>query len=280
MSIAAASAPSTPLQVLDADAVLRWATVGRDALAAAREEIDELNVYPVPDGDTGTNLHLTVSAAVDEIATSGGEAPASPGGVLATLAHGALLGARGNSGVILSQLLRGIADAVGLTDGPVDAGTVSRALASGAQAAYAAVAQPVEGTMLTVAREAAEAAEAAGGLAEIVQRAAAGARVALARTPDQLEVLRRAGVVDAGGRGVCVLLDALASVVTGAEPEPTAVRVEAHARARAEGQSEYAGGAAPSSSDAGEAPESGPAFEVMFLLEATADAVRAMRDRL
>jgi DAK2 domain fusion protein YloV len=269
MSTAAQSAPSPPLAELDGDALVRWVTASRDALEAARAEIDELNVYPVPDGDTGTNLHSTVAAAVAALAaeTAGVTTPA---GTLTSLAHGALLGARGNSGVILSQLIRGLADAVG--DAPVDAHGLVRALTAGAEAAYGAVARPVEGTMLTVAREAAAAAAADGAesLAAVVRRAAAGARAALARTPDQLEVLRRAGVVDAGGRGVCVLLDALVSVVTGATPEPTNVRVERRA-------DEQPGADAEETGDAGTAS---PEFEVMYLLEADARAVRPLREKL
>ena len=273
MSSAAPPAPSASLTRLDADAVLRWAMVGRDALADAREEIDELNVYPVPDGDTGTNLHLTVVAAVEalEQAPEEGSGPPTLGDTLAALTQGSLLGARGNSGVILSQLLRGFAEGVGGTGAveAVDGEGLVRALTLAAEAAYAAVAEPVEGTMLTVARAAAVAA--ADGtpdpLADVVRRAAAGARDALARTPDQLEVLRQSGVVDAGGRGVCVLLDALVSVVTGAAPEPTQVRVEARP-------------AQPPMGDADGSGVRGPSYEVMYLLDAPADAVPALRQRL
>ncbi|HEX7189927.1 MAG TPA: DAK2 domain-containing protein [Actinomycetes bacterium] len=273
MSPAAPTAPPAPLRALDAEAVERWARTGRDALGEAREEIDELNVYPVPDGDTGTNLHLTVAAAVDALSDADLSAGATPGEVLAALAHGALLGARGNSGVILSQMVRGLADAVADEAGPVGPDGVARALTLAADAAYAAVAQPVEGTMLTVAREAARAAQvadgAADGLAGVVTRAAAGARVALARTPEQLETLRRAGVVDAGGRGVCVLMDALVSVVTGAVPEPVEVHVQATGRDAGGAEPEGAGDEWP-----------GPAYEVMFLLDAPGDAVPALRARL
>ncbi len=273
MSPAAPTAPPAPLRALDAEAVERWARAGRDALEEAREEIDELNVYPVPDGDTGTNLHLTVAAAVDALSEAGLSGGATPGEALSALAHGALLGARGNSGVILSQMVRGLADAVADEAGPVGPDGVARALTLAADAAYAAVAQPVEGTMLTVAREAARAAQvadgAADGLAGVVTRAAAGARAALARTPEQLETLRRAGVVDAGGRGVCVLMDALVSVVTGAVPEPVEVHVQATDRGAGSTEPAGAGDEGP-----------GPAYEVMFLLDAPGDAVPALRARL
>jgi DAK2 domain fusion protein YloV len=274
MTTAAPLAPSAPLRALDAAAVVRWARTGRDALEEAREEIDELNVYPVPDGDTGTNLYLTVAAAAESLGEDEGVEGSSAAAALAVMAQAALLGARGNSGVILSQMVRGLADAVAGDAAPVDAAGLGRALQSAADAAYAAVARPVEGTMLTVAREAARAAVEAGadddGLAGVVTRAAAGARAALARTPDQLEVLRRAGVVDAGGRGVCVLMDALVSVVTGARPEPTEVRVQARP----------GGGSDPAGDLGDDEGTAGPAYEVMYLLDAPATRVQVLRETL
>ena len=271
----------TVLSRLDGESVARWATAGRDALEAARQEIDDLNVYPVPDGDTGTNLYLTVAAAVESLAEAAlrddTETP-TPSRLMSALAQGALLGARGNSGVILAQLLRGIADGLRGIDGQVDATMLARALGSGAREAYAAVADPVEGTMLTVARVAAEVAATvaeaqhdADALAAVVTAAAGGARAALARTPDQLEVLRRAGVVDAGGRGVCVLFDALASVVTGDLPAPTEVRLS-----RAESDT-----ARPRRGIDVEDPDShGPTYEVMYLLDAHTDAIPRLRAAL
>ncbi|MDT7572263.1 MAG: fatty acid kinase [Actinomycetota bacterium] len=201
------------LQVLDADAVRRWCAAGLEALTAARTEIDDLNVYPVPDGDTGTNLQLTMKAVADEV-------DAAPAGMAATtqaMAHGALMGARGNSGVILSQLLRGLAEVLAAEE-TADSACLQRALIRAAELGYAAVAHPVEGTVLTVAREAAAAAAELGpaDLAAVVKAAAAGATAALGRTTEQLPQLKAAGVVDAGGRGLCVLLDALEQVVTGA----------------------------------------------------------------
>ncbi len=271
---------------LDGGSVARWATTARDALEVAREEIDDLNVYPVPDGDTGTNLHLTLAAAVESLAGAAvrdddTETP-TPRRLLSALAHGALMGARGNSGVILSQLLRGMADGVDGVTGPVDAAQLSRALTAGARAAYDAVADPVEGTMLTVARVAAEHAasavdRAAGGgdvLAAVVTAAAEGARVALADTPKQLDILARAGVVDAGGRGICVLLDALASVVTGATP--TAIETRLAGSRLAETQA-----ARPRSGLDVEDPDAhGPTYEVMYLLDAPADAIAPLRETL
>ena len=197
------------LQVLDAVAVRRWCAQACTDLAAARDEIDDLNVYPVPDGDTGTNLLLTMESVEQAVRA----APEDRAATLRALAHGALMGARGNSGVILSQLLRGLAEALEDDGSPA---AVRRGLARAAELAYAAVARPVEGTLLTVARECAEAVAALeGDLAEVVRAARSAAAASLARTPDLLPALKAAGVVDAGGRGLCVLLEALERVVTG-----------------------------------------------------------------
>ena len=200
------------LEVLDAVAVRRWCSTGRQDLAAARDEIDDLNVYPVPDGDTGTNLLLTMEAVDDAVRAADADTPST----LRAMAHGALMGARGNSGVILSQLLRGLAEVLEV-DG--SAAGVRRGLGRAVELAYAAVARPVEGTLLTVARECAEAVAALeGDLAAVVREARGAAARSLARTPDLLPQLKAAGVVDAGGRGFCVLLEALEQVVTGARP--------------------------------------------------------------
>jgi DAK2 domain fusion protein YloV len=260
-------AQPAPPTAVDGATLRQWAVRARDALEAARAEIDDLNVYPVPDGDTGTNLHLTVEAAVlalDDLATG-----ASPGLGLAALARGALLGARGNSGVILSQVLRGLADATADGGDRIEPPSWARALARGAQAAYDAVAEPVEGTMLTVTREAAAAAteQADVDLATVVTAAADAARVALARTPDQLEVLRLAGVVDAGGRGICVLLDALVEVVTGVAAPAPAVRAPGHHPTLA-----------PHSQPG--PPRDGPAYEVMYLLDAPETSIPPLRSSL
>ncbi|MBK5306716.1 MAG: DAK2 domain-containing protein [Frankiaceae bacterium] len=200
------------LQVLDALAVRRWCAAGLDALTAARVEIDDLNVFPVPDGDTGTNLQLTMESVAEAVDA----APAGMSATVGAMAHGALMGARGNSGVILSQLLRGLAEVLA-EDETASSEGLQRALIRAAELAYGAVAAPVEGTVLTVAREAAASAAELGpaDLAAVVKAAAAGATAALARTTEQLPALRAAGVVDAGGRGLCVLLDALEQVVTG-----------------------------------------------------------------
>jgi dihydroxyacetone kinase-like predicted kinase len=153
------------LQVLDASAVRQWCSASREGLAAARAEIDDLNVYPVPDGDTGTNLLLTMEAVEEAVRAAAPDMAAT----VKAMAHGALMGARGNSGVILSQLLRGLAEV--LTEDGSPQG-LRRALARAGELAYAAVATPVEGTLLTVARECAEAvASLDGDLAAVVQEA-------------------------------------------------------------------------------------------------------------
>ncbi|MGY1608560.1 DAK2 domain-containing protein [Geodermatophilus sp. SYSU D00700] len=206
------------LQALDDAAVGQWCRTAVAALSAARDRLDELNVFPVPDGDTGTNLLLTAQAALAALDDRGeGAEPA-----WAALSRGAVLGARGNSGTILAQLLRGLSDQ--LADaGPADGPSLAAALQKAAEGAYSAVADPEEGTFLTVARAGAEAAvtavaEQRTGLADVVTAAADGARTALEATPGQLDVLRDAGVVDAGGAGLCVVLDALVTTVTGVEP--------------------------------------------------------------
>ncbi|HEU0129658.1 MAG TPA: DAK2 domain-containing protein [Mycobacteriales bacterium] len=249
------------LDRLDAAAVRRWLGAARRDLEAHRAEIDELNVYPVPDGDTGTNLALTMESVAAALAEAGDDLAA----VCAAAARGALLGARGNSGVILSQLLRGAGEVLGATAG-ADGADLRKALRRAAETAYGAVATPVEGTILSVARAAADAAEAepSGTLADVVTAAARGAGEALRRTPSQLAALARAGVVDAGGRGLCVVLDALVRVVGGAvaeeAPEPLVPRSRsALAVAREAGSDEYA-------------------YEVQYLLDA-AD-VTALRERL
>jgi DAK2 domain fusion protein YloV len=261
------------------ETVLRFVDVATDALGAAREEIDALNVFPVPDGDTGTNMFLTVSAARDAMreADDDGLGPA-----LAAMARGALLGARGNSGVILSQMLGALAGRIArATAEEHTAAVVADALREATDASYAAVGQPVEGTMLTVARAAADAAlvaaEGPGARARDVFTAAArAAREALARTPDQLRVLRDAGVVDAGGRGLCVVLDAAERVLTGRRPPPG----PAPTRGRTIPVPAPAPRGARSSGSTDGLTPGGPAYEVMFLLDADDARVPGLREAL
>src|SRR4051812_43608737 len=223
--------PPAVLQALDEAAAGRWCRAACAALSGARGRLDDLNVFPVPDGDTGTNLLLTAEAAVAALEEAG-EAPDEP--VWSVMARGAVLGARGNSGTILAQLLRGLADQLA-GEAPADGPTFALALQKAADTAYSAVADPEEGTFLTVARAGAEAAVAAvdaghGDLAEVVRAAADGARVALEATTGQLEALREAGVVDAGGAGLCLVLDALVTTVTGVEPARLPLARRDHAR--------------------------------------------------
>jgi DAK2 domain fusion protein YloV len=263
-------------QPADVALLLRWCDFALEGLGAAREEIDALNVYPVPDGDTGTNLYLTFEAARQAIVDAEPESLVS---ALTVFGRGALLGARGNSGVIMSQLLRAGADQL-LRGDPFEPGRLlADTLVLAADAAYDAVAEPVEGTMLTVARAAATAASEAADaddlpddlpaqMGYVITAAAKAARQALARTPEQLEILRLAGVVDAGGRGLCVLFDAAEQAMTGRRPPavinrrpiplPTPLPLEAGADLSADG----------------------PSYEVMYLLDADVSAIAPLRKRL
>ena len=186
-------------------------------LEAARRRIDDLNVFPVPDGDTGTNMARTVQALAAGLAALG---PADATRQAETATRAALMGARGNSGIILSQVVRGAALELA-RDGRFDGAAVARALAAASDAAYAAVTVPVEGTMLTVIREMARGADAArdGGAERALEAALAEGERALARTPELLPRLREAGVVDAGGAGLVELLRGLLAGVRG-EPAP------------------------------------------------------------
>ncbi|WP_406145706.1 DAK2 domain-containing protein [Streptomyces sp. NBC_01012] len=256
---------------LDAVAVRTWCSLALEALGRERAAIDAINVYPVADGDTGTNLYLTVesaAAAVEAVFAAhetGTTVPAHADAVRA-MAHGALIGARGNSGTILAQLLRGMAAV--LSDSG-DAPHLRTALADAAEAARLAVAHPVEGTVLTVATAAAEAAgttDEGASLVAVADAAYEGARAALAATPGQLAVLGRAGVVDAGGQGLVAVLGALLEAVGGRVPE-RAVRP--------------APDVLPLTGDCADpGRSSGPAFEVIYLLEARDDAVARLRSRL
>lgn len=262
---------------LDLQTIVRFAEIARAELAAAREEIDALNVYPVPDGDTGTNLFLTFESARNAMlekgqgnhngASVGGEGDVGP--ALSAFARGALLGARGNSGVILSQLIGALVKRL-TQAAPADnsARVFAEAMTRAADAAYAAVGEPVEGTILTVAREAADAAERTAqderqGLGHVIRAAASAAREALDRTPDQLGVLKDAGVVDAGGRGLCVILDAAETAATGKRPI---------GRSAAFGTR-----AIPIPLPSGDLTAEGPAYEVMYLLDAENASIPSLR---
>ena len=198
----------------------------RSALAwlqANQEAVNDLNVFPVPDGDTGSNMYLTLRSAVEEVSRLGD--PGSAAAVMKAAAHGSLMGARGNSGVILSQILRGFAQGLG-DRARIDAKGIAAAFEESQAVAYKAVMKPTEGTVLTVVRESAAAASRAAqqsdDVRDVLDAAVAEAHAAVERTPDQLAVLREAGVVDAGGFGYAVILEGFARAVedAGAEPRP------------------------------------------------------------
>ncbi|MFI0409571.1 DAK2 domain-containing protein [Actinomadura sp. 3N508] len=256
-------------EVLDMAAVRRWCRGAAKALGTTRAEIDALNVFPVPDGDTGTNLHLTVIAAADALDQIPGGA-----GALETwraLSHGALLGARGNSGVILSQVFRGLADVLGPLDAPPGGTEFAGALKHASTLARGAVEHPVEGTILSVLDAAASACTSAAetsatDLAAVTRAAATGARQALHRTTGQLEVLARSGVVDAGAAGLCVVLDALVAEITDEHPEHYEVPARTTTpQTPAQGLPQQ---------------RNGPGYEVIYLLYAQDDAVHTLREKL
>ena len=181
-----------------------------------RDDMNALNVFPVPDGDTGTNMLLTMRQAVEE---GEPQSDSTAGNVMGNIARGAFLGARGNSGVILSQFLKGLADGSRAKD-RLTASDIVDALQEASVAAYASMSKPVEGTMLTVARELAQAGRQAlnhdgPGPTTVMQAASAGARISLANTPALLPVLREAGVVDAGGQGIVLLMEAMTASLAG-----------------------------------------------------------------
>ena len=227
------------LEHLSSDALRNTVITFRDAMKAHAAGINKLNVYPVPDGDTGTNMARTLDAVVAEM--EGADRAMAP--TCDAISHGSLMGARGNSGVILSQILRGMAGTLkGATEGT--GAKVAESLKAASAAAYQAVLKPIEGTILTVVRESADAAHEAaqdgGSLVVVLRAARAAGKSALDRTPEMLPVLKDAGVVDAGGAGFLLLLDSALHVVDGVpipEPEdiegPSAQQLEAVAHRRA-----------------------------------------------
>jgi DAK2 domain fusion protein YloV len=260
------------LQALDAAAVRRWAAACVRDLDAHREAIDRINVFPVPDGDTGTNLLHTMRSALDALVRAPAEAKAAVGLAVSALARGALAGARGNSGVIISQVLRGLAEVLqGASSATSSA--MRAALRRADELATTAVTDPVPGTVLSVLHAAADAAQrcVSDGLADVTAAAAQAAARALAETPRQLAVLAKAGVVDAGGWGLVVLLEALSQVVSGrthpqdlvVDNDPRVARVpDALRAAREAGSTEYE-------------------YEVMYLLDgAVEEAASALRAEL
>jgi dihydroxyacetone kinase-like predicted kinase len=276
-------------EVVDGAVVRRWCRLAADALGQTRSAIDALNVYPVPDADTGTNLHRTLRSAAEAVDRL--PAGAGPAEVWRAAADGAMLGACGNSGIIVSQLLRGLAEVCGPAE-PCDGRVVASALDHAAKLARAAVSRPAEGTVLTVADAAARAAVARAAVAgvavagvavgpatvrpasatgragprlgAVVLAAASAARGALGRTTGQLPALAASGVVDAGAAGFCVVLDALVAAVSGTSPVRFAVPVP--------GAPVVGGAIAPELASYG--------YEVTYLLEASAGQVTELREQL
>ena len=241
----------------------------RDVLGMHRDVINQLNVYPVPDGDTGTNMALTLETVVAEVSAAGDQMSE----VCHAISHGSLMGARGNSGVILSQILRGLAETVaaaGHMDPPVLAGALKQASA----AADEAVSAPVEGTILTVVRDVATAASEAvevgvDGLIQMVEGCQRAGRASLDRTPELLPQLARANVVDAGGAGFLLFLDALATAMDGRPlPDPPPVDPTAGVGAAVAGADDPHGAV-----DEGD----GTRYEVMFFLETDDDRIGEFR---
>jgi uncharacterized protein len=282
-----------PQTFFDALAVRSWCSLALGALGRVREEIDAINVYPVADGDTGTNLYLTLESAAAAVEAVFAGRAAGPGpcegptlaDAVRAMAHGALIGARGNSGTILAQLLRGMAQVLS-ADGDTphtDGAGLGLALRHAAESAREAVAHPVEGTVLSVAAAAASAAAGARGDCGTVARAAyEGACAALAATPGQLAVLARAGVVDAGGRGLVTVLAALVETFTGDTLTGETFAGEAPGTAAGAAGSGAAGNGVATDTGCDDAvpDEDGPAFEVIYLLEAGDQAVARLRERL
>jgi uncharacterized protein len=292
----------TQLAVLGASDLVRLITAFRDGMRANQAAINALNVYPVPDGDTGTNMALTVESVVAELESvlaskTSGAAPAADlarrstdtvpgepemGVVCHGISHGSLMGARGNSGVILSQILRGIAGVARELQvvGPHD---LAAALVAASTGAYGAVLRPIEGTILTVVRCASEgAADAAGrgdSLVDVALAARQAAQRGLDQTPELLPVLKAAGVVDAGGVGLCVLLDALLFVIDG-RPIPPVALPEGMSVSAA---TTHGGGHGLASSGGGDGSGSSGniadlRYEVMYFLEAPDASVPAFKD--
>ena len=218
---------------------------GLDRLESRVEEVNALNVFPVPDGDTGTNMLATLKAAIAEGDASLATGVTAIDEVSVAVARGALLGARGNSGVLLSQILRGLPQAVRGRQ-RARATEIAQSLSLGVLHAYSAVATPTEGTILTVAREVAAAAmkesEGASELRPFLERIAAAARISVEKTPTLLAVLREAGVVDSGGAGLQLILEGIANVPSVA---PSRGTVEAERRSSTSPSSKPAVVAAP-----------------------------------
>jgi len=250
------------LETLDPKNLANLMHCFRDALQDHKESLNSLNVYPVPDGDTGSNMAATLNSVVSEI-NSLEENPELEN-IIEAISHGSLMGARGNSGVIISQILRGfVSEIKSASRETIDANLFSEALSAAAAAAYEAVGNPVEGTILTVVRETAEAAEKAvsgeSSLLPVAEIAREAAKRSLDSTPELLPVLARAGVVDAGGSGFLLMMDSLLHVIDDRPmPEPEAVTVSVDALILDVHD---------------ETSNNGTRYEVMYFLEAPDDSI-------
>jgi len=238
-------------------------------LTANQEEVNRLNVFPVPDGDTGTNMLLTLESAVEDIRESEATEVSR---IAALAAHGSLMGARGNSGVILSQIFRGFAKHV-QGKAALDPSELADALEEAANAAYRAVIKPTEGTILTVAREAGKAAKVAAAapgatIPSVVAAACKAAKTATDNTPTQLAILREAGVVDAGGYGLQVILEGFLKTVEESEAEGERAAAPRRAPAKAPAQVNL------------ELPEEGWGYCTEFLIEGQGMSVEKIRETI
>ncbi|CAN5510991.1 fatty acid kinase catalytic subunit FakA [soil metagenome] len=264
----------TTLERLGADDLRRVVSGFRDALRAHQDGINRLNVYPVPDGDTGTNMALTMESVVAELDGAGTDLAAT----CKAIGHGSLMGARGNSGVILSQILRGFTQVLAAAE-VIDGAAFAEALTAAAKGAYEAVGNPVEGTILTVVREAAEGATAKATetteLLAVADAALAQGQDALARTPQMLQVLADAGVVDSGGTGLLLLLHAALHVIDGrAVPEASVTEAIADA-GHVDALTALAQDAHGTHGEGGGLADL--RYEVMYLLEAPDAAIGAFK---
>lgn len=207
------------MSTISSSDIPRFVESGLAALRSQQNEINKLNVFPVPDGDTGTNLVLTMQAMKEEVERASDK---SMGALSKALTFGSLMGARGNAGVILSQIVRGMCEVIGPSE-IFSTSDVVAALQNGVKVAYQAVRKPVEGTMLTVLKDAAIAAKGLIkqnlGVEVLLEKVLQEANRSLERTPDLLLVLKEAGVVDAGGYGLIVLGEGILAALKGQQPE-------------------------------------------------------------
>jgi len=253
--------PLPPLKSIGGQELRQLFAAGTAWLEQHAAYVNSLNVFPVPDGDSGTNMLLTMQAALKEV---GASPEHSAGAMLKMISHGALLGARGNSGVILSQIIRGFARAIEKKD-TITATDFAAALVEGARTAYKGVVKPVEGTILTVVRESADAATLAAAQSDDVRavwvQTVEAARASVAKTPQLLPVLKEAGVVDAGGQGLLVILEGALKYLNGEPMELVPAGVSAQALEQI-------------------SREEGWGFDIQFHIRGTDLDVDAIRDKI